>query len=81
MRYFASFLFAFIMFWLFLCRLFAENIVMQDPDVITLQEVRIDASFFSALGKIVYCDTSGNYSKFDGGNQPLSLVESWYLGS
>jgi hypothetical protein len=54
---------------------------MQDPDVITLQEVRIDASFFSALGKIVYCDTSGNYSKFDGGTQPLSLVVSCYLGS
>lgn len=48
-------------------RLFAENIVKNDPDIITLQEVRVDAAFFSPEGRVFYQDVSGEQSKFDGG--------------
>lgn len=46
-------------------------IVQQDPDIITVQEVRLDASFFAPIGRVVYEDVTGEYSKFDGGMEML----------
>lgn len=47
--------------------MFAQHIVRHDPDIIAIQEVRIDASFASVTGKVAYRDLNNSYWKMDGG--------------
>ncbi len=52
---------------------FAETILTADPDVVALQEVRLDSSFFSVENTLAFWKNDSEY-KLDAGSQVEHLL-------